>query len=416
MEVRTGKGGLTEMIFDSNFIINKLNNKLNEEQQIKSEEELLTFLQPEKDKDGNVIADTHLPAEDLLVAFSDLRLKLAEHMKLDDVLFLFGNGASIYAGSQDTRKFKLEDYKAKYADLSPIIDEVGKLLGIEDQLNALIIVRSYYNLVKDEAKENLVSNLIDEIKGVLIDSFVNSVDYRKLSLHEMFLLKLRTFGCLTRTDIYTPNYDLAFEYSLDKLAIEYRDGFSGFVNRVFDPRTLQGKDKTGLIKIHGSVNWIVEDGKVKEYQPKFKDGKVKIDDTAPVLIYPTSHKLYQTYSTPYSELMRHMLDEMETGKNVVIVLGYKYGDDHINEILFKAIENPNNIFYFFLYNPDEQGEFIDQLKRLSDSMPNINILTGKVLADYKTFVKYILPATPEKTDQEKAIELLQKVLVGHAGK
>ena len=111
-----------------------------------------------------------------------------------------------------------------------------------------------------------------------------------------------------------------------------------------------------------------------------------------------------------------MLDEMETGKNVVIVLGYKYGDDHINEILFKALENPNNIFYFFLYNPDEQGAFIDQLKQLADNMPNINILTGKILADFKTFVKYILPATPEKTDQEKAIELLQKVMVDNASK
>ena len=389
------------MIFDSKYIIERLNKKLEEEQHISSEQDLLNLLQPQKDEDGNVVADTHLPTKDLLVAFYDLRLKLAEHMKLDDVLFLFGNGASIYAGSQDTREFKLEDYKTKYAELSSIINEIGKLWGIENQLNALITVRSYYNLVKDAEKENLVSRLIDEIKGVLIDSFVNSVDYRKLSLHEIFLLKLRTFGCLRRTDIYTPNYDLAFEYSLDKLAIEYNDGF---------------KDKTGLVKIHGSVNWIVEDGKVKEFQPKFVDGKVVIDDTAPVLIYPTSHKLYQTYSTPYSELMRHMLDEMETGKNVVIVLGYKYGDDHINEILFKALENPNNIFYFFLYNPNEQGEFIDQLRQLADSMPNINILTGKILADFKTFVKYILPATPEKTDQEKAIELLQKVLVGHAGK
>ena len=404
------------MIYDSKYIIEKLNKKLEEEQHLSSEQDLLNLLQPQKDDNGYVVADTHLPTEDLLVAFSDLRLKLAEHMKLDDVLFLLGNGASIYAGSQDTRQFKLEDYKTKYAGSSSIIDEVWKLWGIEDQLNALITVRSYYNLVKDEENEKLVSNLIDEIKGVLIDSFVNSVDYRKLSLHEIFLLKLRTFGCLRRTDIYTPNYDLAFEYSLDKLAIEYKDGFSGFVNRLFDPRTLQGKDKTGLIKIHGSVNWIVEEGKVKEFQPKFKDGKVIIDDTAPVLIYPTSHKLYQTYSTPYSELMRHMLDEMETGKNVVIVLGYKYGDDHINEILFKALENPNNIFYFFLYNPDEQGTFIDQLKQLADNMPNINILTGKILADFKTFVKYILPATPEKTDQEKAIELLQKVLVGNAGK
>jgi len=403
------------LIYDSEYILDKLNRMLKEEQQIHSEKELLDLLEPKEDEEGNVIADTHLPTEDLLVAFSDLRLKLAEHMKLDDVLFLFGNGASIYAGSQDTRDFKLEDYRTKYEDLSSIIDAVGKLWGIEDQLNALITVRSYYNLVKDEEKEQLVNNLIDEIKGVLIDSFVNSVDYRKLSLHEIFLLKLRTFGCLRRTDIYTSNYDLAFEYSLDKLSIEYRDGFSGFVNRIFDPRTLQGKDKTGLVKIHGSVNWIVEDGKVKEFQPKFKDGKVIIDDTAPVLIYPTSHKLYQTYSTPYSELMRHMLDEMETGKNVVIVLGYKYGDDHINELLFKSLENPNNIFYFFLYKPEERGEFIDQLMRLADSMPNINILTGNVLADFKTFVKYILPATPEKTDQEKAIELLQKVLVGHAG-
>ena len=404
------------MIIDSNYIIERLNKKMREKQQITSEQDFLNLLQPQKDEDGNVIADTHLPTEDLLEAFSDLRLKLAEHMKLDDVLFLFGNGASIYAGSQDTRKFKLEDYRAKYADLSSIIDEVGKLRGIEDQLNALITVKSYYNLVKDEEKGKIVNNLIDDIKSVLIETFVNSVDYRRLFLHEIFLLKLRTFGCLRRTDIYTPNYDLAFEYSLDQLAIDYRDGFSGFVNRIFDPRTLQGKDKTGLIKIHGSVNWIVEDGQVKEFQPKFLNGKVIIDDTAPVLIYPTSHKLYQTYSTPYSELMRHMLDEMQIGKNVVIVLGYKYGDDHINEILFKALENPNNIFYFFLYNPDESGEFVDQLKRLADSMPNINILTGKVLADFETFVKYILPATPEKTDQEKAIELLQKVLVGHAGK
>lgn len=401
------------MIIDSKYIIDKLNKKL-EKETITSEEDLLDLMKPQMDDKGIVISDTTLPTEDILTAFSELRFKLAEHMKLDDVLFLFGNGSSMYAGSKDTREFKLDDYKTKYLDLSGVIDEVGKLWGIEEQLNALITVRSYYSLIEDKAKEKLVSDLIDEIKGVLIGNFVNSVDYRKLSLHEIFLLKLRTFGCLKRTDIYTPNYDLAFEYSLDKLGIEYKDGFSGFVNRIFDPRTLQDKDRTGLVKIHGSVNWIVEDGRVKEFQPKFVDGKVIITDTSPVLIYPTSHKLYQTYSSPYSELMRYMLDEMETGKNVVIVLGYKYGDDHINEILYKALENPNNIFYFFLYNSDEKGEFIDRLKSLAESMPNICILTGKVLADFKTFVKYILPATPEKTDQEKAIELLQKVLVNHA--
>ncbi|MBQ3371461.1 MAG: SIR2 family protein [Mogibacterium sp.] len=401
------------MVFNSEYIIDKLNSS-NKDKKITSELDLLNRLEPQKDKSGTIIADADISTEEMLVAFSDLRLKLAEHMKLDDVLFLFGNGSSIYAGSHDTRQFTLQDYKEQYSDLSVIIDEVSKLCGIEEQLNALITVRSYYHLVQDEDKEQLVSDLIDEIKGVLINSFVNSVDYRNLYYHDIFLLKLRTLGCLKRASIYTPNYDLAFEYSLDKLTIEYKDGFSGFVNRVFDPRTLQGGDKTALVKIHGSVNWVVEDEKVREFQPRFKDGKVIIDDTAPVLIYPTSHKLYQTYSTPYSELMRHMLDEMETGKNVIIVLGYKYGDDHINEILFKALENPNNLFYFFLYNPEEKEEFVEQLYRLAESMPNINVLTGKVLADFKIFVKYMLPATPEKTDKEIAIEQLKKVLVNHA--
>ena len=55
-----------------------------------------------KDDEGNVIAYSILPVKDLLAAFPELRLKLAEHMKLDDVLFLLGNGASIFAGSQDT--------------------------------------------------------------------------------------------------------------------------------------------------------------------------------------------------------------------------------------------------------------------------------------------------------------------------
>lgn len=210
------------MFFDSQYIIDKLNKKRpNEDLQINSEKELLNLLQPRKDGNYTVTDDTHIPTAELLEAFSDLRLKLAEHMKLDNVLFLFGNGSSIYAGSHNTREFHLDEYKEEYPDLSDIMDEVEQLEGVEEQLNALITVCSYYHLVKDDDKENLITELINNIKGKLINDFVNSVDYRKLSLHEVFLLKLRAFGCLKRTSIYTPNYDLTFEYSLDKLAIEY---------------------------------------------------------------------------------------------------------------------------------------------------------------------------------------------------
>ena len=396
------------MYYESNIIIDELNKQPKERELIHSEEDLKAFLTPDANGHQSV---SH---EEMLSAYSPYRLKLGEHMKLDNVIFLFGNGASIYAGSKDTRAFELTKYKDldRYSNVKDIIEAVSNLRGVEEQLNALITIQSYYKII-GKPEEMTISSLISEVKKELIESFVNSVDYRNLTLHEVLLLKLRTFGCLDRTSVYTPNYDLAFEYSMDRLGIEYKDGFSGFVNRVFDPRTLQVRNKTALVKIHGSVNWITNDNMIKELQPTFRDGKVLINDTAPILIYPTSNKLYQTFTTPYSELMRHMLDEMETGKNVVIVLGYKYGDDHINEVLFKALQNPGNIFYFFLYNPNETGGFIDRIKKLAENMPNIIIFAGKILADFQNFVKYMLPATPEKTDQEKAIELLQKVLVTH---
>lgn len=389
------------MILNSKRIIEELSKMRGTP--ITSEEEVLSMLK----------SDDNTCEEELLKATSEYRLKLGEHMKLDHVLFLFGNGASIYAGSKDTKEFHISDItkSERYNAIYEVLKSVDGL-GMEEQLNRLIIIRAFFNITNNEG-EPLVTQLIADIKAQLISNFVNSIDYRKLTYHQMLIYKLRNYGCLPRTKIFTTNYDLAFEHSLDALSVDYTDGFTGFVNRQFDPRTLINSAKATLIKIHGSVNWVEEETKIKELQPRFVNGKACIEDTKPVLIYPTSNKLYQTYSTPYSELMRYMLNEMVTERNVILVMGYKYGDEHINEILYKALQNPQNVFYFFQYGETIGCNFIDDMIRLSESMPNINVISGKILASFDWFVKFLLPATPEKSDEERALELLQKVLVKH---
>ncbi len=389
------------MILNSKRIIEELSKMRGTP--ITSEEEVLSMLK----------SDDNTCEEELLKATSEYRLKLGEHMKLDHVLFLFGNGASIYAGSKDTKEFHISDItkSERYNAIYEVLKSVDGL-GMEEQLNRLIIIRAFFNITNNEG-EPLVTQLIADIKAQLINNFVNSIDYRKLTYHQMLIYKLRNYGCLPRTKIFTTNYDLAFEHSLDALSVDYTDGFTGFVNRQFDPRTLINSAKATLIKIHGSVNWVEEETKIKELQPRFVNGKACIEDTKPVLIYPTSNKLYQTYSTPYSELMRYMLNEMVTERNVILVMGYKYGDEHINEILYKALQNPQNVFYFFQYGETIGCNFIDDMIRLSESMPNINVISGKILASFDWFVKFLLPATPEKSDEERALELLQKVLVKH---
>lgn len=358
------------------------------------------------------LIESHTITDDMLTqAFSDLRLKLAQNFKLDRISFLLGNGCSIYAGSKSTQEFDIND-AVKKEELEAISDIIKKLSGmsLEEELNALLTIKEFYHITGD-ANEKAVSTIINSLKNYLLSNYVNSVKYDELKYHEALLLKLRSFGCLAKVSLYTLNYDLALEYILDKLAIQYDNGFSGFVNRRFDPRSLQTANRTKLIKIHGSVNWIYDakDHTVKETQPKFVGGKVAVEDAEHVLIYPTEQKLYQTYNAPYSELMRSMLDGFESGRNLILVLGYKYGDEHINEILLKAVAYPNNVFYFFDYAGGE-CEFIKKMMELSKSTQNINILLGKFLGDFTKFVKYMMPADAEKTDEERIFELLGKVL------
>lgn len=355
-----------------------------------------------EDEICSLINDFTLHNEDLMEAFAELSKRFGESMRLSDhVIFLFGNGASMYAGSRSTMSFSLKNY-IEEPGFNCIKSEVTKISdsvrgGIEDQLNALNAMAAHFNSIKDD-REEYVLRLIRLIKHDLIADFVNSLNYDDLSLHKMMFNRLTNFGVLSRTQIYTTNYDLAFEYIMDLLDIEYTDGFFGFVNRHFDSRVLAENGKPLLVKLHGSVNWINENDRIKEIQPMFKEGRLRLENTDPVLIYPTSDKLYQTFSAPYSELLRHMLDEMENGSNTVVVLGYKYGDDHINETLFQALNNSNNRFYFFIYGDPDECAFIRKVSSLKSRGADINILSGYVLPAFNVFVTKMLPLTENRLE------------------
>ena len=357
--------------------------------------------------------------------FQELRSSLGKAMQLDNVCFLLANGCSIYAGSRPTTDFKLEEVLGK-----ELFNKVDSIIGcerkkkMEDCLNDLVVALDFYHINNDVENEEKVREAINKIKQELLDKYVNSVDYGNLFFHNQMLLKLRAFSCLERVSFFTLNYDLILEYVMDSLEIKYENGFSGFINRKFDPRSLQTGNITKLVKLHGSVNWSFDDSivsdnqikEVKEIQPRFANGKVQVCDNENVLIYPTKQKLYQTFNAPYSELMRYMLNKFESHRNVIIVIGYRYSDEHINDILYKALANPNNIFYFFDYdhenkeNLSDRDVFLKRMVDLSNSTQNINILFGKFLSDFRVFVKYMLPAKAEKTDQEKIFDLLNTVL------
>ena len=335
---------------------------------------------------------------------SSLKRSIAEGINMERISFLFGNGSSIYAGTKAINNSSIDSFLQDDFDDCLKIKEYLTGKTLEEKLNVLIICSEFYNINGNIESKEAVDNCIANIKTDLIENNVNGLMYDQLSYHNILLLKLRSIGALNRTSIYTLNYDMAFEYSLDKLFIEYNNGFTGFINRKFNIKSLYDSDKLKLIKIHGSVNWKLRNGEIYELQDYINSSDKE------VLIYPTSKKMEQTFNSPYSDLMRCMLDEFIDKKNMIIVLGYKYADAHINDIFMKSLANPNNIFYFFYFDIDKDNDFINKIKEISNTLSNVNIIEGKILASFEFFTKYILPSNPNHTDDELIAELLKRVL------
>ena len=142
-----------------------------------------------------------------------------------------------------------------------------------------------------------------------------------------------------------------------------------------------------LYKIHGSINWVVENNEVFE---KPVDSCVE----ERVLIYPTPQKDRSTLMTPYSDLMRNMQQELVKNNSVLVTLGYSFSDDHINRIILNSLSNPS--FKLIVLG---SGTNIKKLIELNDKRI-IVINSDNKIHYFKNFVKELMPDIEESIQEE----------------
>lgn len=172
---------------------------------------------------------------------------------------------------------------------------------------------------------------------------------------------------LQRANIFTSNYDLAFEYAFDNLGIKYIDGFSGFHHRYFKPETFDydvfypGSTTTGKVqriekvvryfKLHGSISWVSDNKRsanniygIEEMPIDLIKRKANDDINfgyGNLMIYPTAVKKSYTLDLPYSELFRHFAYCISQPQSVLFTVGYSFCDEHFNDIIYQALSNPS---------------------------------------------------------------------------
>src|SRR5699024_526496 len=284
---------------------------------------------------------------------------------------------------------------------------------IEIYLDWLSTSNSYldntsFDCEKDKLKESFEKSKNYLVKSIVKDyeSDIENID-KTLHHYRQFynsLFSIRDTKDYSPVNIFTTNYDLFNEVTMEELGIQYTNGFSGTVKREFSPAVFQlrlvddenrYKDKWSVIrryvklyKIHGSIDW-----KYDEKSDRVVQTDIKETDGKDALIYPTIDKHLETQQTPYSELFRALTISLQKPNSTLIVVGYGFPDEHINHLISQSLMNEDfNLIVFGDKSEDGAAKFIDRHK----NKHNFHFIGGSIEQEknnahyFSNFIKYII--------------------------
>lgn len=239
-----------------------------------------------------------------------------------------------------------------------------------------------------------------------------------LIAHKTLLRKLLTRPLnLKRINIFTLNYDTLIEQAADAEGVVLLDGFVGTQRRVFRPEsyeqdlyfpaeTTEGRvhrfDRVlHLYKLHGSITWTANEPTLDDPYG-VQAAPLRSNGARPLLIYPAPTKYGETLGIPYSELFRRFAGVLTRPQSVLFVIGYGFGDEHVNVIIRQALAVPS--FTLVIVDPNAQSEFATKLREQKDR--RIWIAEGPMLGTLAGFVEHVLPDLRDE-------EIRKKVLATH---
>ena len=153
-------------------------------------------------------------------------------------------------------------------------------------------------------------------------------------------------------EVFTLNYDLLVEQAFEKFGVEYTDGFIGSLRAPFKAQIVD--DAVGsasglppsfarLWKLHGSVNWTWQTVGTARTVVR-TGGTARPGDVA--AIYPSEDKYAEARRVPFLVLHDRFRRSLAMPETLMLVSGYSFGDDHVNEVIFEAASRSRRSAFF----------------------------------------------------------------------
>jgi hypothetical protein len=299
-----------------------------------------------------------------------------------------------------------------------IRDNLKKTLGhdvnIEEILNHIRRIREITNEKSDQdfiKVSGVAAKVLDkEICNQIYNIIEEAEGKADLTNPRKFFAWLNILNHEYSKEVFTTNYDLIIEKSLEQSQIPYFDGFVGSYEPFFWQESIeQATGKTDMTrnwirlwKIHGSLSWFWKEDKKDNSQKIIRVGKFDSKTTTDkeLVIYPSKEKYDSSRKQPFIAYFDRLKNFLLSGELLFIFTGFSFSDQHINEIIFNCLRQNNRLFCIVLCFTDAEVENLHKLTK--SSYMNLNVFGPKkaivngTLSDW-TFEKTTLKDT-EKFD------------------
>ncbi len=209
------------------------------------------------------------------------------------------------------------------------------------------------------------------ICGIIVAEVNKSLPNKNTPYHNMAIWA-RSVKRELPVHLFTTNYDLLLEQAFEESSAPYFDGFIGARKAFFDLGAVESESLlpprwTRLWKVHGSLNWRLEDGK-----NVIRSDVISEDQS--YLIYPSHLKYDQSRKMPYLAMLDRLKEFLLKPSALMFMSGYSFGDEHINDLIRRSLEtNPTAHVFAFLYGSLD-GDPYKQAKECAFSTPNLSVL------------------------------------------
>ena len=287
---------------------------------------------------------------------SELRSQLASEKRR--LAFLFGAGTSQAVGLEGLPALTKGVALDLKADDKILFDRLLKLDAegnLETILNRLRLCRELVGT--DDKRE------IDGVTGAQalhIDREICQIVNKRIGIeppggmgpHFIFAHWLKSTDRTFPVEIFTTNYDLLIERALESAETPHFDGFVGTVEPFFAITSVDAaasalgyppvpRNWVRLWKLHGSLNW-------RSHKDTLTGASRIVRGLSPtsgseLMIYPSHQKYADSRRLPFLAYQDRLRSLVTSGEGLLIVVGYSFSDQHINEILFQGLRSNSRL-------------------------------------------------------------------------